>query len=139
MGQQLVQCRRLAGFGLIRRCRAVDQAAHIGESGDEIRHRRIKVEQPAFRQHHDADRGDGLGHRIDAGDRVACERLASIRVALALGIKVDLLPALRHQHRTSGKPFAVHIGLHPVPDAAQLICVERQKTFLPSRDRASGG
>ena len=119
MGQQLVQGGRGAGLGIVGLRGAIAQAAHIVEGGDEFGHRRIEVEQPAFRQHHQGDAGDRLGHRIDARDGVPSERQACVHVTHSGLVVIGFLPVFGDQHRAAGKAAPVHIALHPCRDAVQ--------------------
>ena len=95
MRQQLVQRRRRAGFCLIQRRGTGRQATAVSKTGNEIRHRRIQMEQTAFHQHHQGDGRDRLGHRIDPRRGITLPRHGSLQIAQTGRVKIHLLAVLR--------------------------------------------
>ena len=77
MAQQILHRDRPFGRDQFELPVLLDADLRIGEFGDVFRDG-VSDEQPSvLDQHHERDRDDRLGHRIDAEDRVAAHRRAA--------------------------------------------------------------
>ena len=107
--------RRPGGDGRRRHPVAVD--AQVLEGRDELRHRVEERERALLVEQHRRDRGDRLGHRVDAPDRVGLDGQAGLRVALPAVRDVGDPPAARDgQQRALVAPVgheAVEVGVEP--------------------------
>jgi hypothetical protein len=73
---------------------------------------RFVERDPAFLQeHHEGNGGQGLGHRIDAKDRVVLHRRLALDVGEALYGAVNHLAAAKHQHLGSRKAAGIDVFL----------------------------
>ena len=91
--QTSIGSRRAGRDGRRRHPVAVD--AQVAEGRDELRHRVEERERALLVEHHRRDRGDRLGHRVDAPDRVGLDRQAGLGVALPAVRDVGDPPAAR--------------------------------------------
>ncbi len=78
------ELRHGAGLGAERRD-AADIDAEVLPLRDVLVHRLVDRDAPLLHQHHERDRGDRLGHRVDAEDGVVLDR----RLALDIGKTLD--------------------------------------------------
>ena len=62
-------------------------------------------------QHHEGDRGDRLGHRIDAEDRVVLDRRLALEIGKTLHRAMDDLAAAIDQELGSRKPAGIDVAL----------------------------
>ena len=70
----------------------------VGQLGQQPVHRLVQPEQAFLDQDHGRGRGDRLGHRRDAEDRVAAHRLLRVRGHRADRVDVPLAPARDERH-----------------------------------------
>jgi hypothetical protein len=70
-------------------------------------------------QHHHRDRGEGLGHRVQAEDRVLGHRRARLRIALAERLEIDDLAPPGHQPDRARVAALGDLALHDLGDAGE--------------------
>ena len=80
-----------------------------------------ELECAFFIEHHQRDRGDRLGHAVDAEDGVALHGQRIFGIAPATGFKMRNLAIPRQQRHESGCLLLVDIGLQAAVDAAQAL------------------
>ena len=80
----------------------------------------VEQDAPVLHQHHDRDRGERLGHRVEAEDRVLRHGRAALRIALAQRLEVGDLAPPRHQRDRAGIAALGDLALDHLGDARQL-------------------
>ena len=85
----------------------------VGQLGQQPVHRLVQPEQAFLDQDHGRDRGDRLGHRRDAEDRVAPHRLLRVRGHRADRVDVPLAPARDERHE-AGHLASLDVAGHHV-------------------------
>ncbi len=94
VGEHVAERDRAAGrLGDHRLVLAGDIDAVVLPGGDVAADRVVELEVALFIEHHQRDRGDRLGHRIDAEDGVVGHRLAALQVHRPEGLAVGDLSA----------------------------------------------
>ena len=131
VGHGLVQRWHGTAFDLINRRGPVHQRVHLGKFRQHRRQRRIQMDQPLFHQHHQRQRGDRLGHRIDPRHRVAGKRRAAGHIAQTGFVIEHLLAGLFDQNRAPWIFLFIYIGLHPGFDAVQSGLVQCRHVVYP--------
>ena len=81
----------------------------IGPRGHKPRDRIIELEQTLLKQAHQRNRGNGLGHGIDAEDGVVCHRLTGGQIHVPKTTEEGLMPMARHRHLTARDPALINI------------------------------
>src|SRR5207245_6438566 len=81
------------------------------ELGDILRHRVVKLHAPFFVQCHEPDADDGLGHGVDAEDRVALDRRARLQVAPAIGLEMHYFAAALDHRDGAGELASIDVRL----------------------------
>ncbi len=71
----------------------------------------VERDAALLEQHHERDRGDRLGHRIDAEDRVVPDRHLAFKIGIALHGAMDHLAAAVNQKPGAGKAVGVDIAV----------------------------
>ena len=84
------------------------------EFGDERGNSVVESEASLFVQHHDRDRGDGLGHRVDAKERPLGHRRPRLEILDADGFEVGHLAASRHGRHRSGDPMFRDVSVQQI-------------------------
>ena len=88
--------------------------------GDVAPHRIEQLEHPAFVELHDRDRGDRLGHRVDAEDGVVGHREVTLTIHQAEGPLIGHVAAPHHGHLAAGDLAGVHVlGSEVLRDALE--------------------
>src|SRR6516162_9660804 len=81
------------------------------------RDRVIKLEPTLLVKHHDGDRRQRLGHRINAVDGFGCGVSLARQVAFPMTAMKDRVPAPMEEHFDARKPLVRNLSLHPALDA----------------------
>ena len=116
MAQQILDRDRPFGWDQFEFPVLLDADLRVGEFRQVLRHG-VGDEQPSvLDQHHERDRDDRLGHRIDAEDRVAGHYRAARPQHAEVAAIADLA-APRDHHRNSRQAAGVDFALH---DRGQL-------------------
>ena len=110
VGEQVPDPHRLAGrdrdLPLVRTA-GVD--ADMGEGGDERADRIGELEGALLVEHHRGDRGDRLGHRVDAPQRVRLHRQPGFDVARPVAGHMCQVAPPAHRHQPAGQAAVVHV------------------------------
>ena len=125
VGHQAVDAdlvRRLPG--LVLHHVAAGEHACVRERRNPARDRIGELEQALLVELHRGNRHDGLGHRVDAVDRVGGDWQRPLAVALAVAVRIRDLAATRQQHRHARKAPVVDIAIQVCCDALQPAGVE---------------
>ena len=131
VGQQVLDRHRRGGrhrdqFG--RRPPEVDP--HVRECRHEVADRIRQLEGALLVKHHGRYRGDRLGHRVDAEERVRLDGKPCLHVTPAVRRGVDDAPVPAHEHQPARQPAVVHVP-HEVPvDPGQPVWIEPCGTRL---------
>ena len=96
----------------------------VGELRDEPRDRVGQLQEPALVEHQRGDRGDRLGHRVDAPERVVGHRAVGLQVGPAVVGEQRHPAAPGHRDRPAGEPPVVDIGPEVPLDPLQPVRVE---------------
>ena len=105
---------RLAVFAL-----AFNADFHVFECRDVLRNRILEHDLALLEHHHDRDRGDRLGHGVDAEDRILGHRRLGFGIEHADGLEIRNL-AVTHDHRDSARDGALRaFGAQPLGDAVE--------------------
>jgi hypothetical protein len=105
------------GLRIARRSSGVD--AEVGERRDEVADRVGELESAFLVEHHGRDRGDRLGHRVDAEERVRLNRFAAFDVPHSVRGQVrDLAPA-RDERQPAGQLARRDVVLEVLIDPLQ--------------------
>ena len=104
--------------------------------GGQVAGHRVRQQQAAlFHQHHRHQRGDGLGHRVDAKHRVRRHggrcRFGGGRALVAHGLVQHGLAPVVHQGHGAGQQALVHMGLQHGAQAGEGLRVHGFKHFWP--------
>ena len=83
-----------------------------GELGDVLGHRVVERPLALLPEHHHGHAHDRLGHRRDAEDRVAGDRLLGRQILNAVGVEVDDLAVSCDERRDAGELAVVHQRAH---------------------------
>jgi len=85
--------------------------AQAGPFGDVFGHRFVEGDLALLDQHHEGHRGDRLGHRIDAKERVRLQRRAPLAVGQAQDRVIGQLAAPPDLHLGAGQLARLDVAL----------------------------
>jgi len=121
----------LAGVGVETR----NAHLKIRELRQKLRDRVAEDEPALLDEHHGGDRGERLGHRVQAKDRVLRHRRAGPRIALAEALEVRDLALARDEDDRTRVPTARNLGLQHLGDTRQPLRGESDVFGFRSRQR----
>mmetsp|Transcript_22697 Transcript_22697/g.37372 ORF Transcript_22697/g.37372 Transcript_22697/m.37372 type:complete len:217 (-) Transcript_22697:5161-5811(-) len=124
MGQQLVQCRRRAGFRLVKGCGSGDQRTAVGKLRQERRHGHVQRHIALFQQDHQRHGRHRLGHRIDARHGLAIKGCAGGQIPRTARAEIDLVALLFDQDRQAGELTLLDIAVDPGVDVFQAVGIK---------------
>ena len=93
--------------------------ADVGEGGDERADPVGQLEGALLVEHHRGDRGDRLGHRVDAPERVGLDRQPGLDVARPVAGNVREAALQAHRDQPAGQAAVVHVPGEVPVDAPQ--------------------
>jgi hypothetical protein len=108
--------RALCGLGVVAR-----DDLHLGELRQELRYRVDQLECALLHEDQRYDRGEWLGHRVDAEDRVVRHRFAVVRVELAERRGIGELPVAGDHDDGAGESPKVDLGAKGGLDAVEPV------------------
>ena len=122
VGQQVPHTHLFAlRFGERRQRRPATEHLRLAERRDEFAHFVGELQLALLDEHHAGDRGDRLGHRVDAIHRVCGDRERVLDVAHAIVAHVCHLAVAGDGDRVAGQPAVVHVGSEVVVDAREAL------------------
>ena len=92
-----------------------------GELGDVLGHRVVERPLALLPEHHHGHAHDRLGHRREAKDRVAGDRLLRRQILDAVRVEVDDLAVPRDERRDTGEFAVVHQRAHRLLNRLQPV------------------
>jgi hypothetical protein len=107
---------------------AADEHALIAPRRNELVHWIVELQPSLLPQHHQPHARDRLGHRVDAEDRVGCDRAFALDFEMSQRLEVrDLSPA-GHQRERAGQLAGVDVAPEMIADTAEAC--RRQSDFF---------
>jgi len=118
---------------------------HLGEGRQVLGDRIGQHDLAFFRQDHRADRGERLGHRVDAEDGVLGHRSAARGISRAERLEVCDAALARDDRHRAGKLLRLDLGLQGLADPAEpigreadLFGARRRKRLRPGNGKREG-
>ena len=122
VGQQLANGDRAGRRSQRGRFRRAGGHLHRGELGQVARHRIVQTDPAFFQQDQHGHRGNRLGHRIDAKDRILLHGRMPRQVAMAIGAVIHHLAIAHHQRHRSQVTARSNGLLHETMQTLQARC-----------------